>query len=352
MSLAVLSVGDPQATVSADPVGGAEQVLAQLDRALVAAGHRSVVIAPEGSRVAGELVPAPPVPDEIGPAERARAHEAVRERIAAVLARGDIDVVHMHGIDFDAYLPPPGPPVLVTLHLPLDWYGAAALGTARPRTWLHPVSAAQARTASSGLALAAPIENGVRIPPCGLRKRGFALVLGRICPEKGTDDAVSAARMAGIALLVAGTVFPYPEHRAFFRDRVAPLLDRRRRWIGPVAGRAKERLLAQAACVVVPSKARETSSLVAMEALAAGTPVVAYRSGALPEIVTHGRTGLVVEPGDVAGLARAMRAVGAIDPAACRREAEERFSAERMIGAYLGRYAELAEAAPAKRAIA
>lgn len=133
---------------------------------------------------------------------------------------------------------------------------------------------------------------------------------------------------------------------------MAPLLDRRCRWIGPVAGRAKERLLAQARCVVVPSKACETSSLVAMEALASGTPVVAYRSGALPEIVSHGRTGFIVEPGDVTGLAAEMAAAGAINPAECRRDAEERFSAVRMIGAYLGRYAELAETASAELATA
>ena len=346
MSLTVLSVAYPFAPVTADPVGGSEQVLGQLDRALVAAGHRSIVIAPEGSSVAGELVPTLPVPDEIDAADRAPAHAAMRDRIARVLARGDVDLVHLHSLDFHAYMPPPGLPALVSLHLPLDWYPPEALRPARPRTWLHPVSAAQARTAPAGAALGAPIENGVRIPERAARKRGFALCLGRICPEKGVDDALQAARMAGKPLLVAGTVFPYAEHRAFFRDCVQPLLDRQRRWIGAVAGSAKQRLLAQAECVVVPSKARETSSLVAMEALAAGTPVVAYRSGALSDIVAHGRTGFLVDAGDVEGLAAAMREVGAIDPGECRREAARRFSAERMIRAYFQRYAELAELAP------
>ena len=346
MNLTVLSVAYPFAPVSADPVGGSEQVLGQLDRALVEAGHRSVVVAPEGSSVAGELVAGPPVPDEIDAAWFAYARAAARKLIAGVVRRGDVNLVHMHGLDFHTYLPPPGPPVLVSLHLPLDWYPSEALRPARPRTWLHPVSAAQARTAPPGAVLGSPIENGVRICELSSRRRGFALFLGRICPEKGVDDALLAARLAGMPLLVAGSVFPYPEHRAFFRDRVQPLLDRQRRWIGPVARRAKQRLLAQARCVVVPSKARETSSLVAMEALAAGTPVVAYRSGALPEIVAHGRTGLLVEAGDVGELAAAMRDAGAIDAGECRREAVERFSADRMISAYFRRYAELAENAP------
>jgi glycosyltransferase involved in cell wall biosynthesis len=340
VSLTVLSVGYPLAPVTADPVGGAEQVLARLDRALVAAGHRSIVIAPEGSEVAGELVPVPAVAGPIGEAEAAEVRAAVRDRIGAVIARDAPNVIHLHGIDFDAYLPPPGPPVLVTLHLPLDWYAPGALLLDRPDTHLHPVSAAQAATASPGLPLGAPIENGVEVPPEGARKRRYALSLGRICPEKGFDDALDAARAAHVPFLMAGTVFPYPSHEAHFREAILPRLDRRRRFVGAVAGAAKQRLLAEAACLLLPSKARETSSLVAMEALAAGTPVIAYPSGALPEIVEHGRTGFLVD--GVGGLAAAIARAGEIDPETCRQAARERFSAGRMIARYMARYAELA----------
>lgn len=345
--LTVLSVGYPFAPVTPDPVGGAEQILSRLDRALVDAGHRSLVVAPQGSRVAGRLLPVPAVEGEIDEAARRRVHGAVREAIAQALAACAVDVVHMHGLDFELCLPPPGPPVLVTLHLPLDWYAAGALAPARPETFLHPVSASQAAGAPPGARLCAPIENGVRIPAATARPRSFAVALGRICPEKGQDDALDAAALAGIPLLVAGTAFAYPAHRLFLRDRVLPRLDRRRRLIGPVAGHPKDRLLAQARCVVVASKARETSSLVAMEALAAGAPVVAYRAGALPDIVEHGRTGLLVDIGDVEGLARAMREADGIDRALCRHTARERFSLDRMTGAYLSRYAQLARRAAA-----
>lgn len=347
MSLTVLSVAYPFAPVSADPVGGAEQVLSMLDRALVGRGHRSVVIAAEGSEVAGELVPVPAAPGEIAPAERERVHAAVREKIGAVLRDRRCDVVHMHGLDFHACLPPPGVPVLVTLHLPLDWYPVEALAPSRAATWLHPVSASQAATAPAGAVLAPAIPNGVRMPEVRARKRGFAVALGRICPEKGFDDALDAAARAGMALVLAGATFPYAEHRAFLRERIEPRLDRRRRLIGPVSGYAKQRLLAQARCLVVPSKAAETSSLAAMEALAAGTPVVGYRVGALPEIVEDGRTGLLVEPGDIDALAAAMRGACRIDPELCRRTARERFTAGRMIDAYFARYAELSAPAAA-----
>ncbi|MBV9891397.1 MAG: glycosyltransferase, partial [Rhizobacter sp.] len=159
--LTVVSVAYPFATVTADPVGGAEQVLAHIDRALVAAEHRSIVIAPEGSRVAGELRAIPAVTEVIDEAVRARIHRAVRAQLRNAIALERPDVVHLHGVDFAAYLPPPGPPLLATLHLPLDWYPAEALAPTRPGTWLHPVSAHQARSAPAGAMLAAPIENGV-----------------------------------------------------------------------------------------------------------------------------------------------------------------------------------------------
>src|SRR5713226_1024606 len=108
-SLKVLSVAYPFARVGVDAVGGSEQILALLDRGMKAAGHRSIVIAPEGSRVEGELI-------------AARAGREWREAIAAVMSRGDIDLVHMHGMDFAEYLPDEGPVVLATLHLPVSYY--------------------------------------------------------------------------------------------------------------------------------------------------------------------------------------------------------------------------------------
>jgi glycosyltransferase involved in cell wall biosynthesis len=324
--LTILNIAYPLARVGPDAVGGAEQILTMLDAAIVQARHRSLVVACEGSRVAGELVAVPSRHRSLDAAavEAARAHH--RRAIGNVLRRTRVDVVHMHGVDFDSYLPPEGVPVLATLHCPAEWYTAAALAPARSGTYLNAVSRDQHRRLAPNAALIEPIENGV---PTGAfaqayRRRAFALMLSRIAPEKGIHVALEAARAADVPLLVAGELFPYPEHRR----------------IGPVGLAAKRRLLGSARCVVVCSEVQETSSLAAREAMAAGTPVVALGGGALAEIIEDGRTGFLVE--DAAQLPLALQQVGTLDPDACRRTARERCDAATMTRKYIKVYKRLA----------
>lgn len=344
MSLTILHVAYPLAPVAPDTAGGAEQVLLQLDRALVGRGFRSIVVASEGSRVAGHLI-ATPRPrgtlDENAKREAWRMHSAAIERS---LAQYQVDVVHMHGIDFYRYLPSATVPVLVTLHLPVNWYPEQCLRIARPQTWFNCVSAAQQRTAPAGLALLPPIENGVDVGEFQLRrKRGFALFLGRICPEKGVHFAIDAAERAGLPLLLAGEVFPYESHRLYFETQIAPRLSKYCRFIGRVGSIRKRRLLATASCLLVPSNAEETSSLVAREALAAGTPVIAFARGALPDVVEVGRTGFLVEDGT--GMADAIRRADSLDPRVCRESASRRFPLSRMIDRYMDAYRSISSAA-------
>lgn len=341
MTLTVLSVAYALSQVGPDAVGGSEQVLAAVDAALVAAGHRSIVIACEGSRTAGTLFAVPLEDGVLDDAAKQRAQARQREAIAIARRRWPIDVVHLHGLDFHGYLPGDGP-TLATLHLPLGWYPPEALHPARDDLWLHAVSEAQARTAPAHARLHRTITNGVDIERLEgtFSKRSFALMLARICPEKGVDIALRAARLADLPLIVGGQLYRYHAHERYFADAVTPLLDRRRRFVGPLGFARKRRFLNAARCLVVPSLAPETSSLVAMEAMACGTPVIAFSNGALPEVVEHGRTGFLVD--SVEGMAEAMLRAGEIDPEACRAAARERFGLSRMTAAYLETYEALA----------
>jgi glycosyltransferase involved in cell wall biosynthesis len=270
--------------------------------------------------------------------QRAAACASHIRATAEALQRWPIDVIHMHGIDFPTYLPLPGVSVLATLHLPVAWYHPDALRPVRPDTWLNCVSWSQHADCGANPRLCAPIENGVPLELFQTRhaKRGFALMLARICPEKGVHLAIEAAKAAGVPLLIAGEVFPYPEHRRYFEEQVAPRLDRERRFIGPIDLARKRRLLAAARCLVVSSLVRETSSLAAREALASGTPVVALARGALAETVEHGRTGFLAR--DIGEMARGIGRVGELDSDACRGAARARFSARVTTDQYIALY--------------
>lgn len=341
-TLNVLSVAYPFAPVTPDTAGGAEQVLARIDAALTRAGHHSLVIAREGSKIAGQLIATPVGDGVIDPAQRERGWAAHRAAITHALESYSIDVVHLHGCDFDHYLPPPGKPALITVHLPRSFYSEGAFPVKRPGTWMHCVSMTQQREWPESRALGGMffpvIENGV--PDClfsiQTRQREFCAALGRICPEKGFHLALDAAKAVQKPLLLAGETFQYPEHLRYFECEIAPRLDGERRWIGRVGIRRKSRLLCAAQCLLAPSLAAETSSLVAMEALMCGTPVVAFSNGALPEIVEDGVTGFLVR--DVREMAEAIPATRGLNRAECRRIALERFSFERTAARYLDMY--------------
>jgi glycosyltransferase involved in cell wall biosynthesis len=305
------------APVTPSTAGGAEQILAALDRGLIAAGHRSVVVA--NPRIDG------PLTDDVQRAARARIREALRAT--------DADIVHYHGLDF-AEVMREGRNV-VTVHLPPQWYPREAL--VRDGVTYVCVSQSQ-RARFPGDAIV--IENGVDLDkflPTANRQRS-PVAMGRICEEKNLHAAIDAAKLADVDLVIAGEVYGYEDHQRYFRDVFSPRLDARRRFIGPTARRAE--LLGGARCVLIPSLVEETSSLVAMEALACGTPVIAYARGALPEIVDHGVTGFLVR--GVEEMAEAIARVGDIDRAGCRRAAEERFDGRVMLHRYLDLYAKLA----------
>ena len=345
MPLSVVSVAYPLVPVSPDTAGGAEQIVSILDRQIVEAGHKSVVIACEGSRVRGRLVATPAWSGEIDATVRAWAAREHRRVIAQTVRESEIDVVHLHGMDFHEYLPEYLPdtrvPCLATLHLPPEWYPVSIFAEARQDLLYNCVSSSQRRRCPNSQVPIATIHDGVDMESfrAPIKKKNYAVALGRICPEKGFHRAIGAAERAGVPLILAGQVFRYQAHQDYFRREIAPRLNGRVRFAGAVGFRKKRRLLNGARCLLVASTVAETSSLVAMEALASGTPVIAFRSGALPEVVEHRRTGFIVE--NEIEMADAIGRAGEIDPENCRKSARERFSAARMGEEYIRTYREM-----------
>jgi glycosyltransferase involved in cell wall biosynthesis len=337
MRLRVLSVSFPFAPVSDETAGGAEQVLATIDQTLVAGGHDSLVLAARGSRCRGTLIEGPAVPQRIDSEGRNRVHQVYRAMLRDIVQSREIDVIHLHGVDFLDYLPAAGPPVVATLHLPPHLYPQEAFRLKPPAAQLVCVSRTQAGACPGGSSVRV-IENGVSLqrfyPAEG--KEDYVVALGRICPEKGFDIALDAASAAGVPLWLAGEVFGYDAHERYFRDAIQPRLKNGHRFVGALGGEAKRRLLARARALLAPSLAPETSSLAAMEALACGTPVIAFRSGALPEVVEPGRTGFLVDSREQ--MAEAIARAGELKYSECRRRAEERFSAGKMCQRYLELY--------------
>jgi glycosyltransferase involved in cell wall biosynthesis len=332
--LTILSVAYPLFPVGPDSSGGAEQILSLLDREIVRSGGRSLVIGATGSTVAGQLVATPSASGLMTDAAREDAHQQHRAAIKKTLDQQPVDLIHFHGLDFDSYAPDADVPMLATLHLPIAWYPPSAF--ARDNVRLICVSQSQA--AGTGLPV---VPNGIDIGRYGTAaKQDYLLWMGRICPEKGVHIALEVAHALDMHLLIAGPVHSFESHRNYFDQRVMPLLDEHRRYLGPAAGEEKSRLIAGARCLLIPSLVAETSSLVAMEAISSGTPVIAFSHGALPEVVDHRKTGFIVN--SPSEMAEAVTRIGTISPEVCRSTATARFAASRMACDYFKLYSSLA----------
>jgi glycosyltransferase involved in cell wall biosynthesis len=172
------------------------------------------------------------------------------------------------------------------------------------------------------------------------RPREYLAFLGRMSPEKRVDRAIEIARRAGMKLKIAAKI--YPEERAYFQETIEPLLHDSQSWvefIGEVGGSNKDEFLGNASALLFPIDWPEPFGLVMIEAMACGTPVIAWRNGAAPEVVTDGVTGFVVE-----SIGEAVQAVGRVSNLSrrgCREAFEKRFDAARMARDYVEVYRRL-----------
>jgi glycosyltransferase involved in cell wall biosynthesis len=233
--------------------------------------------------------------------------------------------------------------------LPRSFYREEWFHDLPPNLWFNCVSESQVRTFRDLPNLLGVVQNGISIDRFLFagNKREYVLWLGRICEEKGPHLAIEAARLANLPLVVAGQLYPFSYHRGYFKREIQPHLSgspgAKVQFVDSPSFEQKVQLLGQARAVLLTSNAEETSSLVGMEAMACGTPVIALRRGAFPEIVDDGVTGFLVGAPDE--MAKAMRRVHSISSEACRRRVERQFSARRMAAEYNRLYRRVLQAA-------
>ena len=334
-------IAPPWAPVPPPLYGGIEAVVHELAVGLQGAGHDVLLFATGDSEC--------PVPKHslLSEAEGTRiGHGEVELRhvMDAYENVGDHDIVHDHTVCGPIFAQlVPHPPVVTTIHGCLEGELSDVYRRVAPLVPTIAISATQCE-AVPRLPVAAVIHHGIEASrfPLGDGRRDYCLFLGRFAPEKGAHLAIAAARLAGAPLVLAGKKRSPSEEAYFVRD-VEPHIDAADDvfHVGEVSHERKLELLRAARCLLFPIGWREPFGLVLLEALACGTPVIAFAKGAVTEIVEHGRTGFICR--DVQEVAAAIHRVDELDPDACRAAVEGHFSARRMVADHLDLYRRVVE---------
>ena len=330
--LRIAVLAPPWISVPPGGYGGIEAVIELLCQGLVARGHDVTLFAAPGSSSTARVqaVLEEPHPDTIGSALHESDHVAgAWDQVERAAAQGHpFDLLHDHsGFTALAMADRVGVPVVHTIH------GAFERDTTRfyrrhgHKATLVAISRSQATSAPAGVRISAVVPNPIAAErwPLTARKQDYVLWIGRMAPVKGAHRAIEAARLADTRLVLAGPVQAGQE--AYFHEQIEPHIDGHRvRYVGEVTGTAKQQLYANAQALLMPVRWREPFGMVMIEALACGTPVIAFSEGAAAEIVIDGENGMLVS--DEAQMARAIDqvgAMGAIDPARCRASVAERY---------------------------
>jgi glycosyltransferase involved in cell wall biosynthesis len=331
--------------------GGTERVVSFLTEELVAMGHDVTLFASGDSDTTAELVAAWPCALRFDPSIRdtMAPHMMLMEQVYR--RAGDFDVLHFH-LDYWSFslFGRQATPFLTTLHGRLDLPELVPMFNCFPDVPLVSISDAQ-RLPLPDANFIETVHHGLPedlLTPQPVAQRYLAF-LGRICPEKRPDRAIRIARRAGIPLKIAAKVDRVDEE--YFRDMIQPMIDGTSvELVGEINDAEKPAFLSGAIGLLVPIDWPEPFGLVMIEAMACGTPVIAYNHGSVPEIIEQGVTGFIVEDEDQA--VAAVGRLGRLSRSAIRGRFERRFTARRMAEDYLDLYHRIAvKARPALRVV-
>ncbi len=323
--------------------GGTERVVSYLTEELVHLGHEVTLFASGDSKTEAKLVPACSRSLWRDPEcrETLPHHVRLMEMVFKDVSRFDVIHFHCDYLHFPLLRRFPCRTV-TTIHGRLHLPDLRQLFNEYPETPLVSISEDQ-RVPIPDANWRATVHHGL---PRNLHtfqprpKRGYLAFLGRISPEKGLERAIDIALRSRKTLKVAAKI--YPEERDYFTNVIAPLLEKSKsfvEFVGEIGGVEKDDFLGNASALLFPIDWAEPFGLVIIEALACGTPVIAWRRGSVPEVITDGLTGFIVDNVDDA--VRAVRQLGEISRSTCRQMFELRFDASRMAADYVDVYRNL-----------
>jgi glycosyltransferase involved in cell wall biosynthesis len=313
--------------------GGTERVIHALTEELVRRGHDVTLFASGDSVTSARLVSVyPQALRESGIIDPYGKEERLFQNIGVAYARAEeFDVIHDHTAPFGVPTANITPvPVAMTMHGPIT-EANQALFESLTRPHLVTISNAQ-REPAPHLNYIGTVYNGLPLEGCPFSASddGYLLFVGRISMEKGVHHAIEVVRLLKRRLIIAAKIDNVD--RAYFKEYIEPHISDDIQLVGEVDEPTRNKLMSRASCFLHPVTWPEPFGLTLIEAMACGTPVVAFRKGSIPEIIVHEKTGFVVDT--VAEMAEAIQNIERIDRAACRRRALENFNVERMTDGY------------------
>jgi glycosyltransferase involved in cell wall biosynthesis len=337
-TMRIAMLAPPWIPIPANGYGGIEEVVRLLCDGLVSRGHHVTLFAPPTSSSPAKVRPLleEPHPDEI---ERARWEVDHVARAFAAIDREAADgapfnIVHDHcGFGALAMADRLDTPIVHTLHGPFDEEAAAFYREHGSKATIVAISRAQLADAPPALQDATVVHNPLNFDEWTLSTApsDHVLWMGRMAPVKGPHRAIAAARAADVPLVLAGPVQPGQEE--FFAREVEPAVDGDRvRYVGELGAEEKMKAYGDARALLMPIRWAEPFGLVMTEAMACGTPVIAFAEGSAPEVVTDGANGWIVD--DEHAMAAAIGRVDEIDRASCREHAEHAFGLEPALDGY------------------
>ncbi|ALA58922.1 glycosyltransferase family 4 protein [Nitrospira moscoviensis] len=322
--------------------GGTERIVSYVTEELVRMGHDVTLFASGDSHTEARLEAVCPQALRLNTGIFNRDAPLIMLQERALGAGTDFDIIHSH-LDFLGF--PLGrrnpTPVVTTLHGRLDLPELASVFEEYDEMPLVSISDAQRRPIPWAN-WQATVHHGLPRDLYGFHPRsdGYLAFLGRIATEKRPDHAVEIAKRTGFPLRIAAKVDPADQQ--YYRSTIEPLLDHPLiEFIGEISDAEKDDFIGHAAALVCPYDWPEPFGLVLIEALACGTPVIAYRRGSIPEIIEHGVTGFVCE--SLSEMADAVQRIPTIDRRRCRAAFDARFTADRMARDYVALYERIIE---------